>query len=46
MPHVSKKNPSEMKFQFKQKTRPRMSCDWIGKTNLKKKMRSKKSKKQ
>ena len=32
-----------MKIQFKQKTRPRMSCEWIGKT-IKKKIRSKKSK--
>ena len=32
-----------MKIQFKQKTRPRMSCEWIGKT-IWKKIRSKKSK--
>ena len=45
MPHVNQKNHwREMKIQFKQKTRPRMSCEWIGKT-IWKKIRSKKLKK-
>ena len=30
MPHVNKKNYCrEIKIKFKQKTRPRKSCEWI-----------------
>ena len=29
---AQKNHPREMKIQFKQKTRPRMSCEWIGET--------------
>ena len=46
MPHVNKKTPTEKrKFNSNKKARPKMICEWIGKTSLKK-IRSKKSKKQ
>ena len=33
MPHVNKKTNSEnLKFNSNKKIRPRMSCEWIGKT--------------
>ena len=31
MPHVNKNHKREMEMRFKQKTRPRMNYEWIGK---------------